>query len=106
LVNLPVQRVDARLRCCDIGARLIERGPVIPRIDAREHLAACDHLVVVDRRFGEIARHFGADQDRMRLHISVIGGDQKAACRPVVVAVTCRRRKGQQCSTSDQQLLQ
>ena len=50
LGDLLVQRVDARLRRRDIGARLVERGLVIPRIDAREHLAGFDRLVVVDRR--------------------------------------------------------
>jgi hypothetical protein len=105
LGDLLVQRIDARRCGCDIGARLLERGLVVPRIDAREHFASRDHLVVVDRHIGKIARHLGADQDRMRLHISVIGRDQKPACPPVVIAVTCSPREEQQCRGRDQQLL-
>ena len=98
--------VDAGLRRRDIGARLVERGLVIARIDAREHLARLHRLVVVDRHLGDVARHLGADQDRMRLHIGIIGRDQKAAGRPVVVAVTRRRREQQRCRRRDQQPLQ
>jgi hypothetical protein len=106
LGNLLVQRVDAGSRCCDIGARLVERSLIIPRIDARERLAGRDFLVVIYRRLGNIARHLGADQERMRLHISVIGRDQEPPCRPVVLAIACRPRKEQHSSGGDQQLFQ
>ena len=106
LIDLLAERVDGRLRRGDIGASLIERGLVITRINAREHFARLHRLIVVDRRFGEIARHLGADQNRMRLNVSIIGRDQKPARPPVVVAVTRGRREQQHRPGGDQQLLQ
>jgi len=105
LGDLLIERLNARLRRRDVGASLVKRSVVIAWIDARNHLPGLDRLVVVDRHFGDIARHFGADQDRVRLYVSVIGRDQKAADRPVVVAVTCGRRDKQQRPAGDQQLL-
>jgi hypothetical protein len=106
LGNLLVERVDAGPRRRHVGAGLVERGPVILRLDARQHLAGRDRLVVVDRHLGNVARHFGADQDRMRLNIGIIGRDQEPAGRPVVAAVNRRHRHEQQRSARDQQVLQ
>jgi hypothetical protein len=86
LSDLLVQAVDARL--------------------CREHLAGLDRLVVVDRHLGDIARHLGTDQHRMRLHIGVIGRHQKAAGRPVEVAINGSRRQKHLRRGRDQQALQ
>ena len=50
LGDLLVERGDDRLRRRDAGARLVECGLVIARVDPREHLAGADPLIVVDRR--------------------------------------------------------
>jgi hypothetical protein len=106
LSDLLVQGVDARLCGGDIGAGLGERSLVIARVDPREHLAGLDRLVVVDRHLGDIARHLGTDQHRMRLHIGVIGRHQKAAGRPVEIAINGSRRQKHQRRGRDQQALQ
>jgi hypothetical protein len=106
LIDLLVERVDCSLRSGDIGARLVERGLVIARIDACEHFTRLHRSIVVDGRLGEVARHLGADQNRMRLNVSIIGRDQKPARPPVVIAVTRGRRDQQRCPGGDQQLLQ
>ena len=96
LGDLLVQGIDAGLCRRDVGTCLVERGLIIPRVDPREDLAGADRLIVVDRYLRDIARHPGADQDRMRLHISVVGRHQKAAGGPVIITVErCRREKHQ-----------
>jgi hypothetical protein len=86
LGDLPAESVDARLRPCDIGARLVERGLVIAGVDPRKDLAGVDRLIVVDWHLRDIARHLGADQDRMRLHISVVGRHHETTGGPPIVA--------------------
>jgi hypothetical protein len=66
---------------------LVERGLVIAGVDPGKDLAGVDRLIVVDRRVRDVARHLGADQYRMRLHISVIGRHHETAGRPVVIAI-------------------
>ena len=106
LGDLLVEGVDARLRRPDVGAGLVERGLVIAGVDPREHLIGLDRLIVLDRHLGYIARNLGADQHRMRRHIGVIGRDQKAGGRPVVVTINGGRRKNHQSRGRDQQALQ
>ena len=77
-------------------------GWLVARIDAREHLIGLDRLIVFDRHLADVARHFGADQDRMRLYISVIGRHQEAAHRSVVVAINHGRRKKHRRRSRDQ----
>jgi hypothetical protein len=86
LGNLLVESVDARLCRRDIGMRLIERRLVISRVDPREHRPGLDRLVVVDGHLGDIARYLGADHNRMRLYIRVIGRYQEATGLPIVDA--------------------
>jgi hypothetical protein len=88
---LLVESTDARLRRRDIGTRLVERRLAIAWVNPREHRSSLDRLVVVDRYLGDIARNFGANQDRMRLYIRVISRYQKAAGGPVVIAIKARR---------------
>jgi hypothetical protein len=87
LGDLLIERVDTGLRRRDIGASLVERRLVIARVDPRQHLAGLDLLIVVDRHLRDIARDVGTDQNRVRLHISIVSRHQKAAGRPEVIAV-------------------
>ena len=89
-----MQGIDAGLRRRDIGTRLIESGLIIARVDPRKDLTGANSLIVIDRYRGDIAGYPGADQDRMRLHISIVGRHQKAAGCPVIMAVEgCRQRE-------------
>ena len=83
----------------------VRAGEILARIDAGEHFARLHRLIVIDRNFGEIARHFGADQDRMRLYIGVIGRYQKAARLPVVITINGSCRKKHPHQSPDQQAL-
>jgi hypothetical protein len=87
LGDLLVERVDARPRRQDIGARLIECGLIEARVDPGQELAGVNPLVVTNRHRDDIARYLGSDQRRMRIYICVVGRHQETAGVPPVVAI-------------------
>jgi len=64
--------IDARLRRRHLRLGLGERVAVIAVVDARDHLAGGDMLVVGDRDFREIAGHLGGDRELARRNEGVV----------------------------------
>ena len=87
LRDLLGQRRNGRLPRRDVGARVVERGLVIARVDAGNDLTRLDGLVIVDWNVGDVARDLGADHCRMHVDIGVVGRDEVAARGPIVAAV-------------------
>ena len=74
-----------------VGSRLVERGPQVPVIDPRQDLPSLDRLVVVHQHLGDVAGDARRDDDRVGLHVGVVGLDLEPADLPVAHA-ECRRR--------------
>ena len=87
LLHLRLARADLRLLHRDLGVdvldvggcggdlrfRLLERDAVIAVVDARDHVACDDVLVVGDRHRGDVARHLRRDRELARLDEGVVG---------------------------------
>ena len=65
--------LDAGLRGGDLRLGLVERDAVVAIVDARDHVARRDVLVVGDRNRGEVAGHLRRDGELARRDEGVVG---------------------------------
>ena len=72
-LQLRVDVLDAGLRGRDLCLRLIERDAVIAVVDAGDHVAGGDVLVVGDRDGGDIAGHLWGERSLPRRDEGVVG---------------------------------
>ena len=76
--------------CLAVGQRLVQRGLQVPIIDPRQDLPSLDRLVVVHQHLGDVAGDTRGDDDRIRLHVGIVGLHLEPADLPVAQA-ECRR---------------
>ena len=77
----------------DAGLRLRQRDVEVAVVDARQHLAGFDRLIVVDQHRAQVAGDLGGDGRVVRLHIGVVGGNLEAAHRPILSGELSARRQ-------------
>ena len=92
--------LDLRIDVLDVGLRgrhlrlgLGERGAVIAIVDAGDHVAGCDVLIVGDRNGRDVARHLGGDGELPRRDVGVVGRLEMAGVVPVEISGRQRQRK-------------
>ena len=78
-VELRVDVLDAGLRGRDLRLGLRERDAIVTIIDAGDHVAGFDMLVVGDGDGGDVARHFRRDRELPRRDEGVVGGLEMSA---------------------------
>ena len=71
--DLGVDVLDGGLRGVHLRLRLVQRDAVIAVIDAGDHAACGDVLVVGDGNLSDVARHFGRDGNLARRDEGVVG---------------------------------
>ena len=77
---------DGRFLRCDLLARGIDRQPIVAIVDAGDHVAGTHVGIVGDRHARDIAGDLGGERRVVGLHVRIVGGDQEAADRQIVVA--------------------
>ena len=104
--QLGIDGADLALRGFPIGDRLAQRGLEILVVDACEHLAQPNRLVVGDQHLADVTGDTRRDQRVVGLDIRVVGGDQEPAVLPVVRAVMRRGGQAQHADSTEQCPLQ
>ena len=72
---------------------LVERDLEVAVVDARQHLAGRDALIVLHQHLIQIAGDLRRDSGAVGLHIGVVGRHQILADGPVVPAIPGRARQ-------------
>ena len=72
-LRLRPHRLEARRGHRHCRLRLVDLGLVVTRIDAQEHLAGLDGLVVLDGQAGHVTRHLGGERRDRALDVGVVG---------------------------------
>jgi hypothetical protein len=92
--DLRIDVLDVRLRDCHLRLRLVKGDPVIAIIDARDHLACCNVLVICHRHGGDVARHLWRDGKLSSRDEGIVGRLEMPAVIPIEVA--CRQGDDEQ----------
>jgi hypothetical protein len=89
--NLRVNILYGGLRGSHLCARLRERDAIVAVIDTGNHGLRRDVLVVGDRHFSDITRHFRSDGDLARCDESIVGRLEMGSVVPVDTAAPYRQ---------------
>jgi hypothetical protein len=84
--KIPLRLVKQRLVVSQLPLGLIERGAIIAIIDARNHIARGDMLVVGDRHGGYVASDLGLDGKRACRNKGVVRRFKMQAVVPIEIA--------------------
>ena len=102
--DLRLLHVDLRVDVLDVGLRAprpapracCERDAVVAIVDARDHVAGGDVLVVGDRHGGDVARHLRRDRELARRDEGIVGRLEMPGVVPVEIAEPARHaQKGE-----------
>jgi hypothetical protein len=85
-IELRIDVLDAGLRRRDLRLRLLERRAIVTVIDAGNHIAGLDILVVGDGDGGDVARDFRRNRKLPRGDEGIIGGLEMSCVVHIEVA--------------------
>ena len=91
---LRVHVVDIGLRRRHLRLRLLERGAIVAIVDAGDHLAGDDMLIVGDRDLGDVTRHLRSDRKLPRGDEGVVRRLEMRRVIPVDIPGARRQQKG------------
>ena len=73
---------------------LLQRGAIVAIVDAGDHLAGGDVLIVGDRDFGDVTRHFRGDRELPRGDEGIVRRLEMRRVIPVDIPGARRQQKG------------